>query len=83
MDTTFFYFACCLLTVACSWRAQCYSSYCLNGNNFCLVIDYTLMSNPHVKSYANPPLPQFFFVVSLFWYNVAEDETVSNLKKGK
>ena len=43
------------------------------------VIDYTLMSNPHVKSYANP-LPQFFFVVSLFWYNVAEDETVSNLK---
>ena len=45
------------------------------------VIDYTLMSNPHVKSYANPPLPQFFFVVSLFWYNVTEDETVSNLKK--
>ena len=24
------------------------------------VIYYTLMCNPHVKSYANSPLPQFF-----------------------
>ena len=48
------------------------------------VIHYTLMSNPHVKSSANPPLPQYVCcLVSPFQQNVAEDQTVAmgNLKK--